>query len=81
MSLAKPIDYQDVAAAVRDEIDLNKIPLKDVLDLIELAVVKSALKETEGNQARAAKLLGIQRSTLIMKKTRLRILEERYGQR
>lgn len=72
MSLEQPFDYQDAAAEILDEIEQNGSSLKDVLLKLEKATIVAALKSTKSNIAGAARLLGLNRSTL---QARTRVLE------
>jgi len=45
----------------------GKIDLKEKVNDFELSQIKKALKEADGNQTKAAKILGIHRSTLLSK--------------
>ena len=46
------------------------------LELVERRTIEDALRKTNGNQTRAAKLLGISRGTLINKLRRYRLEDE-----
>lgn len=50
------------------------------LSQIEEDLIDQALKVTKGNRTYAAELLGIQRSTLVMKMRKLDIMQNDYGQ-
>lgn len=46
---------------------------KDILDIVEKPLIEIVLKQTDGNQKKAAKLLGINRNTLHAKIKKLKI--------
>jgi len=51
---------------------------KSVVEAIEKPLIEQALERTEGNQLKAAKILGLNRNTLRTKIKRLGIYTERY---
>jgi DNA-binding protein Fis len=57
-ALSLPEAYDALYRLVRAESGEN------ILEKIEMAVIERALKETDGNHAKAAELLGITRATL-----------------
>lgn len=52
-----------------DEIPLPEegIDLKDILESVEIDFINKALKKAKGNRKKAAKLLGLNRTTLVEK--------------
>jgi DNA-binding NtrC family response regulator len=46
---------------------LERLPLKDAVREFERQAIHRALRSTQGNQSRAADLLGIHRNTLLVK--------------
>ena len=46
---------------------LDRLPLKDAMREFERQAIHRALRTTQGNQSRAAELLGIHRNTLLVK--------------
>lgn len=68
-----------VAASIRWYVEgrLGKVPRHDamyqeVIDIVDRAVIDAALKHTRGNQSQAAKVLGINRNTLLKKIRKLK---------
>jgi len=51
----------------------GETPLARHLEIIEIELIRNALHETEGNQARAAKILSLRPNTLLNKLRRLGI--------
>jgi len=51
----------------------KKVIYKSVLDIVEKSLIENILKKTEGNQLKAARLLGINRNTLRAKIKKLSI--------
>jgi two-component system, NtrC family, nitrogen regulation response regulator GlnG len=51
---------------------------KFVLGIIEKPVIENVLRKTEGNQLKAAKILGINRNTLHAKIKKLNIYVEKF---
>lgn len=77
MSLTKPLDYEDTAAEILDEISLKEISLRGVTERLELSCMEAALVTTKGNQAQASGIVGTKRTTFVQ---RLSALRARYGQ-
>jgi sigma-54 specific flagellar transcriptional regulator A len=59
---------------------MERINLPEHMAAVERELIRAALAATSGNKTRAAALLGIQRTTLLMKIARLSANEEE-GQR
>ena len=55
------------ASALKSALDAGRAPEPESLEEIERRHIALALEHTDGNRSRAAKLLGISRSTLIAK--------------
>jgi DNA-binding protein Fis len=43
--------------------DLDKIKFSKIVEEVESAAIKWAIKKSDGNQSKAAKLLGVKRTT------------------
>jgi DNA-binding NtrC family response regulator len=50
--------------------------MADTLERLETSLVKQALQKADGNKAAAARLLGLNRTTLVEKVKRLRIQQD-----
>ena len=57
-------DSEAMASAAMSLLQAGEIHLDDVLACWERALIQAALQLTQGNLARAARLLGVARSTL-----------------
>lgn len=68
-SLEKAIEELEAAFLHQEEGNLYRF----ILRAVEKPLIESALERTEGNQLKAAKLLGINRNTLRSKMRKLRI--------
>jgi transcriptional regulator of acetoin/glycerol metabolism len=60
-----------------DSILTQKISIQDGLELIECAMIIEALNQTGGNNTQASKLLGLNRTTFVMKIRRLLYLKDK----
>jgi DNA-binding NtrC family response regulator len=60
-------EYGTTAVIVLDTIERNKLTLKQVIDTVEERVIQMALDEFKGNKTQAARLLNINRTTLVEK--------------
>jgi sigma-54 specific flagellar transcriptional regulator A len=56
------------------------IPLKDTLERLERELIREALERCQGNRARAANLLGLNRTTLVEKLRRMPGTEDRSSE-
>lgn len=61
-----------IAEQVYDAISLRALSLPDALHNLERELVQRAMAECKGNQTHAARLLGINRTTLFMKLRKIR---------
>lgn len=67
MSRVHHFCYEDAAAEVLDEIEALQIPLSDVIERLEEETIRLALQTTKGEKSSAARLLGMNRTTLQMR--------------
>lgn len=74
----KPLgmDHAKIAVMILDEIEQTKTGMKEIFVKIERECYEMALKETLGNKAKAARLLGVGRTTLIERVKSLEIGRE-----
>jgi len=72
-----PAQLQDIAAIARQLFQWARHDLKlKILPAVERELVSQALRETDGNQVQAAKLLGITRATLRKRIEKFKIRQE-----
>lgn len=80
MSKKEKIEVMDIfesCAEIIDSILTQKSSLNDALELLEYAIIVDTLNKVGGNNTQAAKKLGINRTTFVMKSRRLSILKEK----
>ena len=64
----KVTENLDITSITWEEIDIpEKFDMKNYMELIERGLIKNAMKETGNNKNKAAKYLGLNRTTLIEK--------------
>jgi transcriptional regulator with PAS, ATPase and Fis domain len=68
---------RDIAQAVRPQRASDEFDLRGRVDALEADLVRAALRRTDGNQTRAAELLGLSRFGLQKMMKRLEIRSER----
>jgi transcriptional regulator of acetoin/glycerol metabolism len=73
----KTTDIFESCAEIVDSILTQKISIQDGLELIECAMIIEALNQTNGNNTQASKLLGLNRTTFVMKIRRLLYLKDK----
>ena len=64
-------------AEIIDAILTSKTNLNDGLELLECALIIDTLNKVGGNNSQAAKLLGLNRTTFVMKVRRLSYLKDK----
>lgn len=70
-------DIFESCAEIIDSVLTQKTNLNDALELLECALIIDTLNKVDGNNTQAAKLLGINRTTFVMKARRLNYLKEK----
>ena len=86
ISVVKQRDYsdlsmlRDIVVGLQDSLYDEKrgVLYKAVLEVIEKPIIERALERTEGNQLKAAKILGINRNTMRAKIKKLGINPDSY---
>lgn len=73
----KSVDIFESCAEIVDSILTQKINIQEGLELIECAMIIEALNQTNGNNTQASKLLGLNRTTFVMKIRRLLFLKDK----
>lgn len=81
-SLKGLANLKDTVVELEDSLyDLKKgVLFKSVLEVIEKPIIERVLERTEGNQFKAARILGINRNTIRAKIKKLGINPEKYKQ-
>jgi sigma-54 specific flagellar transcriptional regulator A len=57
----------DILSIDLDAVDCERLPLKGLLDLLEVRLIRQALDKSGGVVAQAAQRLGLRRTTLVEK--------------
>ena len=74
-------EISNSVCAITDRFKKSEIRLNQMLQDIEIAAITIALKRSNGNCSAAAKMLGLQRTTLVMKRRKygMHLNEPRIG--